>query len=68
MELLIISGGLTHLLISFLVLIIVLAIIAGLMWCIENWVHPIPPMVKLIMAIILLILVIIWAVQQFGTP
>lgn len=61
-------GGVSilHLLISFLVLVIVLAIIGGLLYCIETWVHPIPPPIKLVIAIILVILVIIWAVAQFA--
>jgi len=54
-----------HLLIGFLVLIIVLAIIWGLLYCIETWIHPIPPPVKLVLAIIILLLVVIWAVSQF---
>lgn len=60
------TGGLESLLISFLVLVIVLAIIGGLLWCIEKWVSPIPPPVKVILAIVLLILIIIWAVRVFG--
>lgn len=59
------SGGVVHLLISFLILLVVLAIIGGLIYAIETWVHPIPPPVKLVIAIILVLLVIIWAVQQF---
>jgi hypothetical protein len=60
--------ALQHLLITFLILVIVLAIIGGLIWCIENWVSPLPPPVKLVLAIILVILVILWAVQQFAGP
>lgn len=59
------AAPLLHLLVNFLILVIVLAIIAGLLYCIENWIHPIPPPVKLVLAIIILILVIIWAIQQF---
>jgi hypothetical protein len=59
------SPNLVHLLIGFLVLLVVLAIIAGLVWAVENWIHPIPPPVKLVLAIILIILVIIWAMQNF---
>ena len=59
------TGGLVHLLISFLILVVVLAIIAGLVYLIETWFHPLPPMVKLVLAIILVILVIIWGVQNF---
>ncbi len=54
------------LLIGFLILVIVLAIIGGLIWCIEKWIHPIPPPVKLVLAIILVILVIIWGINMMG--
>jgi hypothetical protein len=54
------------LLIGFLVLVIILAVIAGLLWCIENWINPVPPMVKLVLAIVLVILIILWALEQFG--
>lgn len=57
------SVGVTHLLISFLIIIIVLAIIYGVMWAIENWVAPIPQPVKVVLAIILLLLIVIWAVS-----
>jgi hypothetical protein len=59
---LIAAANLQGLLIGFLILVIVLAIIAGLLWCIENWISPIPPPVKLVLAIIVLILVILWAI------
>ena len=58
--------GLTGLLISFLVLVIVLAIIGGLIWCIQNWISPLPQPVLLVVAIILVILVIIWGIRMFG--
>lgn len=61
------GGGIVHLLVMFLILLIVLAVIAGLVWAIENWIHPLPPPIKLILAIILVLLVIIWAAQQFGS-
>lgn len=55
------APNLVHLLIGFLILVIVIAVIAGLLWCIEQWISPIPNPVKLILAIIVLILVILWA-------
>jgi hypothetical protein len=60
-------GGesLSNLLISFLVLVVVLAIIGGLIWCIQNWISPLPQPVLLVIAIILVILVIIWGIQNF---
>lgn len=58
--------GLAGLLISFLILVVVLAIIAGLIYCIETWIHPLPPPVKLVIAIILVLLVIIWGIQTFA--
>jgi hypothetical protein len=54
------------LLIGFLLLVLVLAIIAGVIWCIERWIHPLPPPVKLVLAIILVILVILWAISAIG--
>ena len=58
-------AGLHGLLVSFLILVIVLAIIGGLIYCIERWIHPIPAPVKLVIAIVLVILVIIWALTVF---
>jgi hypothetical protein len=37
----------------------------GILWAIESWISPIPPPVKLILAIVLLILVVIWALKMF---
>jgi hypothetical protein len=61
-----VPGGLQGLLISFLILIIVLAIIGGLIWAIQNWISPLPQPVLLVIALILVILVIIWGIQQFS--
>jgi hypothetical protein len=60
------THGLSGLLISFLILVIVLAIIGGLIWCIQNWIHPLPQPVLLVVAIILVILVIIWGINTFA--
>ena len=62
------SGGqsLAGILISFLIVVLILACIGGLLWLIEKYISPIPPPVKVIFAIVLLILVIIWALKQFG--
>lgn len=59
-------AGIKGLLIAFLILVVVLAIIGGLVWCIEKWIHPLPPPVKLVLAIILVILVIIWGINTMG--
>lgn len=64
--LLINTASLQNLLIGFLVLIVVLAVIYGLIWAIENWIHPIPPPVKLVLAIVLVVLVILWGVKMMG--
>jgi hypothetical protein len=60
------TAGIKGLLIAFLVLVVVLAIIGGLVWCIEKWIHPLPPPVKLVLAIILVILIIIWGINAIG--
>jgi hypothetical protein len=59
-------AGIKGLLIAFLILVVVLAIIGGLVWCIEKWIHPLPPPVKLVLAIILVILIIIWGINAIG--
>lgn len=58
-------AGLKGMLISFLVAVVVLLIVAGLIWLIENYIHPIPSPVKLVVAIILVVCVIIWAISNF---
>lgn len=57
--------GLKGLLITFLIAIVVLCIVAGLIWFIENYIHPLPDMVKLVAAVVLVIGVIIWAITVF---
>lgn len=59
------SPNLQSILIGFLVLIVVLAVIGGLVWAIEAWIHPLPPPVKLVLAIVLVILVILWGMKTF---
>jgi len=59
------SGGVSALLIQFIVLLIVLAIVAGLIWAIESWVHPVPAQAKLVLALILVLLVVLWAISAF---
>jgi hypothetical protein len=62
------AGSLTHLLIGFLVIIVVLAIIAGLIYAIERWIigSPLPGPVKLVIGLVLIVLVILWAIQNLG--
>ena len=60
------AGSLQEILISFLVLVVILAVIGGLIWCVEKWVHPLPGPVKLVIAIVLVILVIIWGIRIFA--
>lgn len=55
-----------ELLIGFLVIVIIIAVIAGLLWCIEQWIHPLPAMVKLVLAIVLVVLIILWALNALG--
>lgn len=54
-----------ELLVSFLVGILVIAIIGGLIWAIDHYVHPIPPPIKMVLSIVLVICVLIWAVTTF---
>jgi hypothetical protein len=40
-------------------------VIGGLIWGIERWISPIPQPVKLVLAIILAGLIVIWAIHIF---
>lgn len=60
------TTDLRGILIGFLILVAVIAVVAGVLWCIENWIHPMPPMVKLVLAILVLIGVVIWALNAMG--
>lgn len=59
---------LSSILISFLVLIVVIAVIGGLIWAIETYVmkQALPGPIKLIIGLVLIILVIIWGIKLFG--
>lgn len=54
------------LLIGFLIIVIVIAVIAGLLWCVEQWISPVPAMVKLVLAIVILVLIVLWALGAVG--
>lgn len=60
------AGQLHSLLVAFLVLVFVLAVVGGLIYCIERFVNPIPAPVKMVIALVLVLLVVIWAVGQFA--
>ena len=61
-----VSGQLHGILIGALIIVILILIVAGLLWCIERWISPVPPVVKLILAIIILICIVIWAFGAMG--
>lgn len=63
------TPDLSNILISFLVLIVVIAVIGGLIWAIETWIikAPIPTPVKLVIGLVLIILVVIWGIKIFGS-
>jgi preprotein translocase subunit SecE len=54
-----------ELIIEFIFAVLVLAVLAGLIWCIERWFAPIPPPGKTIIAVVLVVLLILWAVTNF---
>lgn len=62
------AGNLQEILIAFLVLIIVIAIIGALIWAIEKYImaQAIPPPIKLIIGLVLIVLVVIWGIRMFG--
>lgn len=63
--LLALSSAPKELIIQFIVAVCVLGVIAGLIWCVERWIAPIPAPGKTIIAIIIVVLIILWAVTNF---
>jgi hypothetical protein len=65
---LVISANIKGILISFLVLILILAVVAGLIWFIETYINkaPFPAPVRFVIALVVLVLVVIWALNQFS--
>ena len=61
------GSGLKGLVITFIIALIVLAIIAGLIWVIETYINkaPLPAPVRLVIALILIVLLILWAISNF---
>jgi hypothetical protein len=62
------AANLQTILIEFLVLVVVLAIIAGLIYLIETWVikSELPTPIKLVIGLVLIVLVVIWGLRAFG--
>ncbi len=62
------TPDLSAILISFLVLIVIIAVIGGLIWAIETYIMkaPLPGPIKLIIGLVLIVLVIIWGIKMFG--
>jgi hypothetical protein len=60
--------GLVGLLIGFLLVIVAIAIIAGLIYAVETWIigAPLPQMVRLVIGLIVIVLVIVWIVNAIG--
>lgn len=54
------------LLIGFLYVVLALVIVAALIYCVDTFIYPIPGPIKLVLAVIVLILIIVWALKQFA--
>lgn len=60
--------GLVGLLIGFLLIIVAIAVIAGLIYAVEQWIikGPLPNMVRMVIGLIVIVLVIIFIVNALG--
>lgn len=54
-----------ELIIGFIIAVLILGVVGGLIWCIEKWIAPIPAPGKTIVAVILVVLLVLWAVMNF---
>ncbi len=59
------QSPLKGLLLSFLIAVCILGVVAGLIWCIEKWIAPIPDPGKTIIAVVLVLGVLFWAISSF---
>jgi hypothetical protein len=59
------DGSPKGLLISFLVAVLVIGAIGGLLYCIDRWIHTIPDPARLVIAIVLVVCLIFWAINAF---
>jgi hypothetical protein len=60
--------GLVGLLIGFLVIIIGIAVLAGLMYLVEEYIikAPLPNLVRLIIGLVVLVILLIWLINAIG--
>ncbi len=49
-----------------LVIAILLLVLAGLIWLVQRFISPLPPIVLLILAIAVLVCIVIWVMGQLG--
>lgn len=54
------------LLVAFLYAVLAIALIGGLIWAINTYIHPIPPPILAVLSIVLVILIVLWFLN--GTP
>ena len=59
-------ASIQSLLIGFLIIILIIAILAGIIWFVEKYIHALPDMVKVIIAIAVIILAILWVFGLLG--
>jgi hypothetical protein len=64
--LLAVSGQLHSILVGALLIAILILLVAGLLWCIERWISPVPAVAKLILALLILLGVVLWAFNLMG--
>ncbi len=58
--------SLKPILLAALLIFVVILVLAGLIWCIEKWISPVPAIAKLIVALIILVGIVFWALGLMG--
>lgn len=59
-------AAISGLLIQFLYVILAIALLGAVIWCINTYIHPIPPPILMVLAIIIVIVIAIWFLQRSG--
>lgn len=66
LSILAVSGQLHTILIGALIIVILICVIAGLVWVVEKMISPVPPIAKLILALVIFVCIVIWAFNVLG--
>ncbi len=61
-------ASMTGILIGFLQALLLIAVIGGLFWGVEKYISPVPPPIRVLVAIVVIIMIVIWFLEGNPSP